>query len=218
MIKVLVIDDDPHLLRLVEANLKARGYATEAASSAEEGLALLRQADYSCVLLDLMLPGVSGQQFIREARLFSNVPIVVMSALGEEERKVEALDLGADDYLTKPFGVAELLARLRAAIRRYGGAANAKAAYAGFSFDPGGGFVRVNGAEIKLTPIEYALLLRLSQAAGNTVSHAELLDAVWGRGSGEDHYLHVYIGRLRRKMGENAAIESVPGTGYRLIV
>ncbi|XOB98191.1 response regulator transcription factor [Deinococcota bacterium DY0809b] len=217
--RVLVVDDDPNLLRLVEANLRARGYAVDAAASGEAALERLRAAGYACVLLDLMLPGVDGMTVIREARTFCDVPIVVMSALGEEERKVVALDLGADDYLVKPFGVAELLARVRAAIRRYGVRGSAEGLRAGvLELDPGGGYVLVEGRRVRLTPMEYALLRQFVLGRGRTLTHEELLDAVWGRGAGEDHYLHVYVGRLRRKLGPSVAIESLPGVGYRLDV
>lgn len=219
MPEVLVVDDDPNLLRLVEANLRARGYAVSTAASGEEALELLERGGFACVLLDLMLPGVGGLEVIRAARVFCDVPIVVMSALGEEAQKVEALDLGADDYLVKPFGVAELLARVRAAIRRYGAAESAQPPGGGpLRLDPGGGFAYVYGERVRLTPMEYALLKRLLAGHGSTVSHEELLDAVWGRGAGEDHYLHVYVGRLRRKLGAAVQIESVPGVGYRLDV
>lgn len=217
MPKVLVVDDDPNLLRLVEANLRARGYEVRAVKSGEAALDELRSGGFACVLLDLMLPGASGFEVIRQARAASDVPIVVMSALGEEERKVQALDLGADDYLTKPFGVSELLARVRAAIRRYGASRPMAAEHPLLEFDPGGGYVRVAGEEVRLTPTEFALLEQLARARGRTLTHAELLDAIWGRGAGEDHYLHVYVGRLRRKLGGGVKIESVPGTGYRLV-
>ncbi|WP_293170437.1 response regulator transcription factor [Oceanithermus sp.] len=218
--RVLVVDDDPNLLRLVEANLRARGYEVDAVASGEAALERLRErGDHACVLLDLMLPGLDGLEVIREVRAFGDVPVVVMSALGEEERKVRALDLGADDYLVKPFGVAELLARVRAAIRRYGVQPRPDAPRVGaLELDPGGGYARVAGRRVRLSPMEYAVLRQLVLARGRTLRHEELLDAVWGRGAGEDHYLHVYVGRLRRKLGEEVRIESLPGVGYRLDV
>ena len=219
MSRVLIVDDDPNLLRLVEANLKARGYQTDAVLTGEEAIGFLAGRDYACLLLDLMLPGMDGMEVIRRVRASRDLPIVIMSALGEEERKVEALDLGADDYLVKPFGVAELLARVRAAIRRYGAAERAEALRAGpLLLDPGGGYATIGDERVRLTPMEYALLRQLVLAGDRTVSHEELLDAVWGRGAGDDHYLHVYVGRLRRKLGAAVRIESLPGVGYRLDV
>ncbi len=208
--RVLVVDDDPRIARLIQRNLEARGHRAGVAGSGDEALARFEEGGWDAVLLDLLLPGVGGLEVLRRMRRDTRVPIVVISAVGEEATKVAALDLGADDYLTKPFGIPELLARLRAVARRYG------AVEGGLALDPGG-FVRLGGREIRLTPTEHALLSVLLSRPGATFTHAELLDRVWGRGAGDLHYLHVYVNRLRKKLGDALTIEAVPGRGYRVL-
>ncbi len=209
--RVLVVDDDPKIARLIERNLVARGHQAEVAHSGPEALSRFSEGGWDAVLLDLLLPGLGGLEVLRRMRENPAVPIVVISAVGEEATKVAALDLGADDYLTKPFGIPELLARLRAVARRYGAAS-----VPGLALDPGG-FVRLGAREVRLTPTEYALLSVLLSRPGATFGHAELLDRVWGRGEGDLHYLHVYVNRLRKKLGDALKIEAVPGRGYRAL-
>ncbi len=207
--RILVVDDDPKIARLIEKNLTARGHRAGVAKSGAEALRRYAEGGWDAVLLDLLLPDLGGLEVLRAMREDPRVPIVVISAIGEEATKVAALDLGADDYLTKPFGIPELLARIRAVARRYGAAP-------GLALDPGG-FVRIGKREIRLTPTEFALLSVLLSRPGATFGHAELLDRVWGRGEGDLHYLHVYVNRLRKKLGDALVIEAVPGRGYRAL-
>ncbi len=209
--RVLVVDDDPKIARLIEKNLAARGHQVAVARDGPEALERFHEGGWDAVLLDLLLPGIGGLEVLKRMRKDSTVPIVVISAVGEEATKVAALDLGADDYLTKPFGIPELLARLRAVARRYGATP-----VPGLTLDPGG-FVRLGEKEIRLTPTEYALLSVLLSRPGETIPHAELLDRVWGRGEGDLHYLHVYVNRLRKKLVGVLTIEAVPGRGYRAL-
>ncbi len=214
--RVLIVDDDPNIQNLITANLKARGYEVGTASDGKAAIRELMSAPWDAMFLDLRMPGLDGLEVIRRVRPKFSLPIIVISALGEEATKVEALDLGADDYLTKPFGIPELLARLRAVQRRYG-APEGPLRYGEITLDPQGGFVRAGDRELRLTPTESALLHHLLKRAGQTVTHAELLDAVWGRGEGDLHYLHVYVGRLRKKLAGALRIEAIPGVGYRIL-
>ena len=213
--RVLVVDDDPKIGELLRRNLTARGHRVALAASGQEALSRFTQGGWDAVLLDLLLPDLDGLAVLKALRQNAEVPIVVISAVGEEATKVAALDLGADDYLTKPFGIPELLARLRAVVRRYG-APREERSVAGLSILPGG-LVRAGEREIRLTPTEHALLSVLLERPGEVVSHAELLDRVWGRGEGDLHYLHVYVNRLRKKLAGLLQIEAVPGHGYRAL-
>jgi len=224
--RVLVVDDEPEITRALRSILSGHGYEPLLASSAEEGLDLLTRRRPDLIVLDLALPGVDGIEFLRVAReeLRSDVPIVVLSAHGEEERKVTALDLGADDFLTKPFGVAELLARMRAALRRAGGAHAGGPAileHAGLRIDLERREVTVDGRPVHLTPTEYDMLQYLVRNAGKLLTHRTLLRAVWGPEYEDARpYLHVFIGQLRRKLEPDPAhpryILTEPGVGYRL--
>ncbi|HEY8286246.1 MAG TPA: response regulator transcription factor [Chloroflexota bacterium] len=224
--RILVVDDEEGIRRFVRANLAARGYEVDLARDGEAALeaAALRPPDL--VLLDLMLPGLDGLEVLRRLREWSEVPVVVLSARGEDEMKVRALDGGADDYLTKPFSMDELLARVRVSLRhgrRLAGATPSPLVSVGdLTIDLARQRVTRDAEEIHLTPTELALVLCLARHADRVVTHGSLLRHVWGRGYGQEtQYLHVYIGNLRRKLGDDPArprlIVTEPGTGYRLL-
>jgi two-component system KDP operon response regulator KdpE len=224
--RILVVDDEVGIQRVVRANLVARGYEVEVAGDGETALESAARRPPDVVLLDLMLPGIDGLEVLRRLRDWTSVPVVVLSARGEDRIKVQALDAGADDYLTKPFSVDELLARVRVSLRHARHLSTRDAAdpvvYAGdLAIDLARQQVTRAGRPIHLTPTELALLLTLARHADRVVTHAALLNDVWGRGySQETQYLHVHIGNLRRKIGDDPAqpraIVTEPGTGYRL--
>ena len=224
--RVLVIDDEPAILRAVETNLRRHDFQIDTATSVAEALARYDDARPDLVLLDLGLPGAEGTDFIRAIRARSATPIIVLSAREGEHDKVEALDLGADDYLTKPFSVNELLARVRVALRH--AAKPARGAAAVFrngvlEVDLELRQVRVGGAEVHLTPTEYELLRVLIENPNKLLTDKTLLQRVWGPDYGsEAHYLHVYVARLRKKLepggGAGRFIVTEPGVGYRLLV
>jgi two-component system KDP operon response regulator KdpE len=222
--RILVIEDDPAVRRVVSRNLAAHGFRVETAEDGQRGLELDPAFHSDLILLDLGLPDMTGFDVIREVRARTSTPIIVLSIRGREEDKVRALDLGADDYLTKPFGVNELLARVRVALR-HGGASGARAAVfvtGDLRIDRERRLVEVAGAEVHLTPTEYALLVALAAQPGSVVTDRALLQRVWGPEYGsENHYLHVYMGRLRKKLEADPAqpryIRTEPGVGYRLM-
>ena len=222
--RILVIEDDPAVRRVVSRNLAAHGFRVETAEDGQRGLELDPAFHSDLILLDLGLPDMAGFEVIREVRERTSTPIIVLSIRGREEDKVRALDLGADDYLTKPFGVNELLARVRVALR-HGGASGAREAVfvtGDLRIDRERRLVEVAGAEVHLTPTEYALLVALAAQPGSVVTDRALLQRVWGAEYGsENHYLHVYMGRLRKKLEADPAqpryIRTEPGVGYRLI-
>jgi two-component system KDP operon response regulator KdpE len=222
---VLLIEDEPQMRRFLRATLTAHGYRLLEAASGGESVPLLTSHNPEIVLLDLGLPDGDGIDLTRRFREWTQVPIIVISARGREADKVEALDAGADDYLTKPFGVAELLARMRVALRhaeRAGaGAADPVVEVGPLRIDQTRREVRVEGREIKLTPIEYRLLTLLARNAGRVLTHRHILKAVWGPTHGsETHYLRVYMAQLRRKLEADPAqprlLLTEPGVGYRL--
>jgi two-component system, OmpR family, KDP operon response regulator KdpE len=225
--RILVVDDEEGIRRFVRANLVARGYEVDLAKDGEAALDAASLHPPDLVLLDLMLPGLDGLEVLRRLREWSEVPVVVLSARGEEETKVRALDGGADDYLTKPFSMGELLARVRVSMRHGQrlavGAVPSPILRAGdLTIDLGRQRVTRGTEELRLTPTELALLLCLAKHPDRVVTHGSLLRDVWGRGYGrETQYLHVYIGNLRRKLGDDPAkprlIVTEPGTGYRLL-
>jgi two-component system KDP operon response regulator KdpE len=222
--RILVIEDDPAVRRVVSRNLAAHGFRVETAEDGQRGLELDPAFHSDLILLDLGLPDMTGFDVIREVRARTSTPIIVLSIRGREEDKVRALDLGADDYLTKPFGVNELLARVRVALR-HGGASGARAAVfvtGDLRIDRERRLVEVAGAEVHLTPTEYALLVALAAQPGSVVTDRALLQRVWGAEYGsENHYLHGYLGRLRKKLEAAPAqpryLRTEPGVGYRLI-
>jgi two-component system, OmpR family, KDP operon response regulator KdpE len=220
MSRVLVVDDEPQILRALRTSLRGAGYEVETAETAEGALALLASHPPDAVVLDLVLPDGSGTEVCRELRTWSNIPVVVLSVVGEETEKVAALDAGADDYVTKPFGVEELLARLRAALRRVDAPPEPVVERGELRIDLEKRLVTREGEPVQLTPHEFALLCVLARNPGKLLTHTMLLREVWGRGYGEEsHYLHVYVSQLRRKLEPDPArpryILTEPGAGYR---
>jgi two-component system KDP operon response regulator KdpE len=221
--RILVVDDEPQVLRGLSAALRAAGYEPATAATAAEAIdaAALRPPD--AVVLDLRLPDGSGVDVCRRLREWTQVPIVVVSAVDEETEKIAALDAGADDYVTKPYAVGELLARLRAALRRAAGPAGDAPAvrFGDVEVDLALREVRRGGAVVHLTPHEYGLLAELARHPGRVLTHRALLGAVWGPVyAGETHYLRVYMANLRRKLEDDPArprhLVTETGVGYRL--
>ena len=222
--RLLLVEDDPTMVRVLRRNLEAHGYDVESASEGRKGLERFAQWHPDAVLLDLGLPDIDGVTFIREVRAHSATPIVVLSAREAERDKVAALDAGADDYLAKPFGLEELRARIRVALRHLASDRdNLAARWSDGDIDVD--FARrrlaVRGTEVRLTPTEWELLKVLIANAGRVVSERRLLQAVWGPDYGAElHYLHVYVARLRKKLEADPQHPSIlvtePGVGYRL--
>jgi two-component system KDP operon response regulator KdpE len=218
-----VVDDEPQIRRFLRTSLSAHGYRVIEASCGREALTVTATEQPELVLLDLGLPDIDGLEVIHRLREWSKVPIIVVSVRGHESEKVAALDSGADDYVTKPFGMGELLARMRAALRHRLQAELDEPVFhaAGLTVDLGKRLVSIDGHEVKLTPKEYDLLRVLVRHAGKVITHQHLLREVWGPGAvHETHYLRVYIGQLRQKIEADAAqpryILTEPGVGYRL--
>jgi two-component system, OmpR family, KDP operon response regulator KdpE len=223
--RILVVDDEPAIRRTLRTNLTARGYEVTTVETGEEALRHVAEDSPDLVLLDLMLPGMSGLDVTRELRAESSVPILVLSARGEERAKVRALDLGADDYVTKPFGMDELLARVRAILRRPPTSTPVESGVlsAGeLALDLDTRIARRDDVPVELTPREFDVLAYLMRHAGKVVTHRLLLSEVWGpEYSAETQYLRVFINRLRRKIGDDSAhprhIFTEPGVGYRFL-
>ncbi|MFC1418626.1 response regulator [Streptacidiphilus cavernicola] len=224
MTRVLVVDDEPQIARALVINLRARGYEVDAAHDGASALELAAARHPDVVLLDLGLPDMDGTQVIRGLRGWTTIPVIVLSARHTSDEKVDALDAGADDYVTKPFGMDELLARLRAAVRRAapsgGEPDEAVVTTAGFTVDLVAKRVQRDGADVRLTPTEWHLLEVLVRNAGRLVSQKQLLQEVWGPAYGtESNYLRVYLAQLRRKLEADPAhprhFITEPGMGYR---
>jgi two-component system KDP operon response regulator KdpE len=220
--RILVVDDEPQILRALRTSLQGAGYDVDVAATAEEALlaAALRPPD--AVIVDLVLPDRSGTDVARELRGWSAVPILVVSAVGDEHEKVAALDAGADDYVTKPFGVDELLARLRAALRRVDSPTDPVIQLGDVVVDLERRLVTRGGAPIALTPTEFKLLQLFVRNEGKLLTHPTILREVWGPAyDDESHYLHVYVSQLRRKLEADPArprlLLTEPGAGYRLV-
>jgi two-component system KDP operon response regulator KdpE len=223
--RILVVDDEEQVQRTLRRNLTARDYEVLVASDGEEALDLAAEQEPDVVLLDLVMPRMDGLEFTRRFREWSSAPIIVLSAVGEEQAKVQALDLGADDYVTKPFGLEELLARVRSALRRSG--LSTDEARGGATFETGDlhidfhrRIVTLRGEEIRLTPTEYDLLKFMATNANRVLTHNMLLKAVWGNRYGaEPEYLRVFVSQLRRKIQDDSSspryILTEPGVGYR---
>ena len=222
MSRILVVDDDDTLLRTLTLNLRARGHSVLTAANGSEGLATARVATLDVVILDLGLPDVSGVEVLREVRGWSAVPVIVLSARHGSDDKVTALDLGADDYITKPFGIDELLARLRAAVRRAGTEGPSVVETPTLRIDLTSRSVAREGADVRLTPIEWGLLAALVTRPGRLVPQRQLLQEVWGPAYGtETNYLRVHMANLRRKLevdpGRPRHLVTEPGMGYRFV-
>jgi two-component system KDP operon response regulator KdpE len=219
----LVVEDEAPMRKFLRATLDSHGYEVLLAENAREGIAMATQHTPDVVLLDLGLPDADGLDVTRELRGWSKVPIIVISARGREDDKVEALDAGADDYLTKPFGVNELLARLRVVQRRMAGTETTTGVLeiGELVIDVPRHVVHVRGELVHLTPIEFRLLLELAKHAGRMLTHRQILKEVWGPNAGsQTHYLRVYMTHLRKKLEIDPArpkmLLNEPGVGYRL--
>ncbi|MFT3996076.1 MAG: response regulator [Asticcacaulis sp.] len=222
MTRVLIIEDEADIRRYLRATLSAQDYEVREAATAKEGLQQLTLHTPDVVILDLGLPDQDGQAFIRDVREWSQVPIVVLSAREQEADKIEALDSGADDYLTKPFAAGELLARLKVALRHARPTPPAETIFerGDLRVDTTARRVWLDGTDVHLTPIEYKLLSTLIQHAGKVLTHAFLLKAVWGRHSTDQtHYLRIHTQHLREKLQDDPLsprfILTEPGIGYR---
>ncbi len=220
---ILVIDDEKQIHRFLKPALEASSYAVERAETGAEGLRLAASRAPDAVLLDLGLPDRDGHEVLASLRRFSDVPVIVLSARDREADKIAALDGGADDYVEKPFGVGELLARLRAALRHHRGRAGEEARsveWPGLAIDRVTREVRTASGPVALSPLEWELLAFLARNAGRALTHRQILTAVWGPAHAEDvQYLRVYVGQLRQKLGPEAAalLRTDPGVGYRLV-
>jgi two-component system KDP operon response regulator KdpE len=222
--KVVVIEDERPIQRFLRASLMAHGYDVIEAGTGAEGLRQAADHQPDAVILDLGLPDMDGMEIIRLIREWSRVPIIVLSARGQENDKVAALDAGADDYLTKPFGVGELLARLRVGLRHAAPVPDEPVFTTGdLRLDMASRRLFIQDKEVRLTPLEYRLLTTLVRHAGKVVTHRQLLKEVWGPDCvQETHYLRVYMGHLRHKIEADPArprlLLTEPGVGYRLVV
>jgi two-component system, OmpR family, KDP operon response regulator KdpE len=223
--RILIVDDDPAILRLLSTNLKARGYEIFTATDGAESLEAVQKDFIDLIILDLMMPKVDGVEVCRRVREWSDVPIIILSARGDENDKVKCLELGADDYLTKPFGIAELMARIKTAFRHRGdptvSPAQSSFACDGLEINYARRRVTVDGKEITLTPTEFALLQHLAVNSDKVLTHSMLLQSVWGNEySSEKEYLRVFVGRLRRKLEPDPKnpkyIQTIPGVGYQI--
>jgi len=220
--RILVVDDEPQILRALRTNLRGAGYEVFTAATAEEALAEAAARQPDAIILDLVLPDGNGTDVCRELRSWTAAPVIVLSAVGEEKEKVEALDAGADDYVTKPFGLDELLARLRAALRRAEPGGDPVVEIGELRVDLEKRAVTLAGRRIQLTPHEFDLLALLARNPGKLLTHTAILREVWGPAYGrESHYLHVYVSQLRRKIEPDPTrpryLLTEPGAGYRLV-
>lgn len=218
---ILIVEDDPNIRKLVRVNLVKRGYTVCEAEDSHQAMKRFQSEPVDLVLLDLVLPGLSGVDVCLWIRTRSDVPIIILSARSEEELKVAALDAGADDYVTKPFGQEELLARVRAFLRRsytVPTVPDTKVQIGDLRIDLAARRVLIGDADLHLTRTEYSILAELAQRLDAIVTHDELIAQVWGpEYRGSNHYLHNYLGRLRKKLGEyGELLETVPGMGYNL--
>lgn len=222
--RILIIDDEPQIRKLLKVNLHAHQFEILEAASGEEGILQASTMHPDLVVLDLGLPDLSGMEILQRIREWSGVPVIVLTAKDREEDKIAALDGGADDYVTKPFGMGELVARIRVALRHAAKSENDPVLQFGeLTIDLAGRAVTLNGERLKLTPTEYDLLKTLASNAGKVVTQRQLLQQVWGghHHESDSHYLRIYIGHLRKKLGEDPTnprfIVTESGIGYRFI-
>ena len=220
--RILVVDDEPQILRAVQMKLRGAGYAVDTAATAQEALMKAGMRPPKAIILDVLLPDGRGTDVCRELRTWYHAPIVVLSAVGEEKEKVDALDAGADDYITKPFSGEELLARLRAVLRRAAPSAERLIKIGDLVIDLEKRTVTMGERPVALTPIEYDLLRVLAQNEGKLLTHPTLLREVWGPAFQEEsNYLHVHLSHLRRKIEPDPArpryLLNQPGVGYRIV-
>jgi two-component system KDP operon response regulator KdpE len=220
--RILVVDDEPQIRHSLQTNLEKRNYDVTTAASAEEALEAIARKNPDVIIVDLILPGLDGIELTRRIRDKSPVPIIVLSAIGDERKKVEALESGADDYVTKPFGLEELVARIKSALRRTIMLSGTEPVFrsGGLTVNFERREVRVENKPVKLTPTEYDLLKYMIQYIGKVLTHRTLLTAIWGEAyTDQAQYLRVFIGQLRKKIETNTArpryILTDPGVGYR---
>lgn len=222
--KILIVDDEPQIRKLLRVTLEAHGYSTVEAGTGKDGIIQASMSRPDVVVLDLGLPDIDGTQVLLQIREWSSVPIVVLTVRDDETIKVLALDNGADDYVTKPFSMRELLARIRVALRHTAGTTDEPILILGpLTLDLAQRVVERSGQPVKLTPIEYDLLKVLAINAGRVMTHRQLIKEVWGDQNYESalHYLRVYIGHLRKKIEDDPTRPKIlvtePGVGYRLV-
>jgi two-component system, OmpR family, KDP operon response regulator KdpE len=220
--RILVVDDEEQILRALRTGLRGAGYEVETAATAESALAEAAMRPPDGVILDLLLPDGTGTEVCRELRKWTTAPIIILSAVGEEREKIAALDAGADDYVTKPVGIDELLARLRASLRRVAPSGEPLIVIGGLEVDLEKQEVRVDGKPVHLTPHQFDLLRVLARNAGKLLTHRMLLQEVWGPSYGtESNLLRVHVAHLRRKIERDPArpqyLLTEPGAGYRLV-
>jgi two-component system, OmpR family, KDP operon response regulator KdpE len=219
--RVLVVDDEPQILRALRTGLRAAGYVVDTAETAEGALASAGLQPPDALILDLVLPDGTGTEVTRELRKWSSAPVIVLSAVGEEREKVAALDAGADDYVTKPIGIDELLARLRAVLRRVVPSGEPVVRVGDLEIDLERQELRRNGQPVHLTPHQFDLLRVFARNVGKLLTHRMLLQEVWGPNYGESSLLRVHVAQLRRKIEPDPArpryLLTEPGAGYRLV-
>jgi len=223
--RILVVDDEPQIQRFLKPALKAAGYDVVEAATGSEALKAVATAAPDLIILDLGLPDMDGKDVLTSLRGWTTIPVIILSARERESEKIAALDLGADDYIEKPFGIGELTARIRTALRHRERAAAAPAVITtdGLVIDTVRRLVTRGEETVRLTPKEYDLLTLLARHAGRVVTHKTLLTSVWGQAHCEDlHYLRVFIGQLRQKIERDptqpAIVRTEPGVGYRLVI
>jgi two-component system KDP operon response regulator KdpE len=219
--RILVLDDEPQITRVLRASLSSQGFDVRTANDPEEGLRLFAEWKPDLVITDLIMPGLSGVEVCRTIRSTSSTPVIVLSVRDHERSKIEALDCGADDYITKPFSIQELLARVRAHMRRAPERTESAISAGDFVIDAAAHSVELSGKPIHLTPKEFELLVHLARHPGKVLTHRALLTAVWGAQSAhQPEYLRVFVGQLRKKLeGETGKqyIQTEPWVGYRFV-